>query len=225
MNTARHRAFKDDVFRQIARVPKALSSPRRLELLDLLAQAERSVEELAELTGMSVANTSQHLQVLRAALLVRVRRSGPKAHYGLAGGEVLRAWLAVRDLAQGQFAELERIVRSCLAERQADTVSARELMRRIRKEDVLVLDVRPSAEFRSGHIRGARSVPVRELQRRLAELPKRHEIVAYCRGPYCVYADEAVALLRRRGFKARRLDTGFPDWKSSGLPIGVPSET
>lgn len=222
MNVHQHRAFKDDVLEQLARVPKALSSPRRLELVDLLAQAERTVEELAELTGMSVANTSQHLQVLRAALLVTVRREGPKAHYALANGGVFRAWQAIRDLGRQQFAELDRIARSYLADRATlETVDAEELVRRMRQKDVIVLDVRPSREYRAGHVRGARSIPIRELKRRLGELPKKREVVAYCRGPYCVYADEAVALLRRRGFEARRLDTGFPDWKAAGLPVAV----
>jgi rhodanese-related sulfurtransferase len=225
MNPRQHRTFKDDVFQQLARVPKALSSPRRLELVDLLAQAERTVEDLAELTGMSVANTSQHLQVLRGALLVTVRREGPKAHYALANQGVFRAWQSIRDLGQHQFAELDRIVRSCLTDRaKLEWVGAEELLRRIRQKDVIVLDVRPHSEYRAGHVRGARSIPVRELHRRLAELPKKRDVVAYCRGPYCVYADEAVALLRRRGFNARRLGTGFPDWKAAGLPIGIDSE-
>lgn len=224
MNKAQHRLFKDQVFQQLARVPKALSNPRRLELVDLLAQAERSVEELAELTGMSMASTSQHLQVLRAALLVRTRREGSKVHYSMADPAVFRSWQALRDLGQQQFADLDRIVQACLGDRQrVETVSAEALVQKVRREDVIVLDVRPSDEYLSGHIRGARSVPVRELQRRLAELPKQQEIVAYCRGPYCVYADEAVALLRRRGYKACRLATGFPDWKAAGLPIGLGS--
>lgn len=225
MKTTQHRAFKDDVFRQLARVPRALASPRRLELVDLLAQSERSVEELAELTGMSVANTSQHLQVLRQALLVTVRRDGLRAYYSLANEAVFRAWQAMRELGQRQFADLDRVVRTYLAERETlETVGADELLRRMRADEVVVLDVRPAAEYRSGHILGARSVPIRELQRRVAELPKKSEVVAYCRGPYCVYADEAVALLRRRGFRARRLDTGFPDWKAAGLPIATESE-
>ena len=225
MNAIRHRAFKDDVFGQLARIPKALSSPRRLELVDLLAQSERSVEELAELTGMSVANTSQHLQVLRAALLVTVRREGAKVHYSLADASVFRAWQALRELGQRQFAELDRIVKTYLNDRdELETVTADELLRRMRKDQLVVLDVRPAEEFRSGHIAGARSVPIRELQRRIAELPKKNEVVAYCRGPYCVYADVAVNLLRRRGFRARRLDTGFPDWKAAGLPFAVDSE-
>ena len=224
MNATRHRAFKDDVFRQLARIPKALSSPRRLELVDLLAQSERSVDELAELTGMSVANTSQHLQVLRTALLVIVRRDGARVHYRLADQAVFRAWQAMRELGQRQLADLDRIVKTYLNERQElETVTADELLRRMRKDQLVVLDVRPAAEFRSGHIAGARSVPIRELQRRIAELPKKNEVVAYCRGPYCVYADEAVNLLRRRGFQARRLDTGFPDWKAAGLPVAIDS--
>jgi len=224
MNTVQHRAFKDEVFQQLARVPKALSSPRRLELIDLLSQSARSVEDLAQLSGMSVANASQHLQVLRAALLVTVRRDGPKAYYAIADAAVFRAWQAMRDLGKRRFAELDRIVRSYLADRdQFETLTADELARRMRKNEVIVLDVRPVAEYRSGHIRGARSIPVRELQRRMAELPKDADVVAYCRGPYCVYADEAVALLRRRGIRARRLDTGFPDWKAAGLPVGVDS--
>lgn len=225
MNNAQHRAFKNDVFQQLARIPKALSSPRRLELIDLLAQAERSVEELAELSGMSVANASQHLQVLRAALLVSVRREGSRAHYSLAGEAVFRAWQAIRELGQHQFAELDRVVRSYLADRETlETVTAHELLQRMRHDQVVVLDVRPAAEYRSGHILGARSVPVRELARRVAKLPKKSEVVAYCRGPYCVYADEAVALLRRRGFRAHRLDTGFPDWKAAGLPVAADPE-
>lgn len=225
MNGARHRAFKDDVFQQLARIPKALSSPRRLELIDLLAQAERSVEELAELTGMSVANASQHLQVLRAALLVQVRRDGAKVLYRLAGEAVFRAWQALRELGRQQLAELDHIVRTYLAERETlETVTADELLRRMRKGQLVLLDVRPAHEFRAGHIAGARSVPIRELQRRLSELPKRRDVVAYCRGPYCVYADEAVALLRRRGYRARRLDSGFPDWRAAGLPVALHSQ-
>jgi rhodanese-related sulfurtransferase len=220
MKATEHRSFKDDVFRQLARIPKALSNPRRLELLDLLAQSERSVEDLADLTAMSVANTSQHLQVLRAAFLVTVRREGSRAYYALSSAAVFRAVQAMREVGQLQLAELDRIVRTYLGRREElETIGSGELLRRMRKDEVVVLDVRPADEYRSGHIHGARSVPVRELQRRLAELPKKTEVVAYCRGPYCVYADEAVALLRRRGFRALRLDTGFPDWKAAGLPV------
>lgn len=225
MNKTQHRMFKDEVFEQLARIPKALSSPRRLELIDLLAQAEQSVEQLAQLSGMSVANASQHLQILRSALLVNVRRDGARAHYSLAGETVFRVWQALRALGQQQFTELDRIVRTYLADRETlETVTADQLLRRMRKDQLVVLDVRPADEFRAGHIVGARSVPIRELQRRVSELPKKSEVVAYCRGPYCVYADEAVALLRRRGFRARRLESGFPDWKAAGLPVAVNDE-
>jgi len=225
MNTTQHRAFKDEIFRQLARVPRALSNPRRLELMDLLAQSERSVEDLAQLTSMSVANTSQHLQVLRGALLVTVRRDGQKAFYSLADPAVFRALQSVREVGQRQLAELDRVVREYLTDREGlETVSADELLRRLRKDEVVVLDVRPAEEYRAGHIRGARSIPVRELRRRFAELPKKSEVVAYCRGPYCVYADEAVDLLRRRGLRALRLETGFPDWKAAGLPVATDPE-
>jgi rhodanese-related sulfurtransferase len=220
MKTARHRAFKSEVFCQLARIPKALSNPRRLELIDLLAQSERSVEELAELTAMSFANTSQHLQVLRAAFLVTSRREASRVYYSLSSPAVFRAVQATREVGQMQLAELEQTVRTYLEGRERmETIDSDELQLRLRKDDVIVLDVRPEVEFRSGHIQGARSIPVRELRRRLAELPKKSPIVAYCRGPYCVYADEAVALLQREGFHAMRLDTGFPDWKAAGLPV------
>jgi rhodanese-related sulfurtransferase len=220
MNSARHRAFKNEVFRQLARIPKALSNPRRLELIDLLAQGERSVEELAELAAMSIANTSQHLQVLRAAFLVTSRREASRVYYSLSGPAVFRAVQATREVGQTQLAELEQVVRVYLEGRETlESIGSDELQQRLRKDAVVVLDVRPEVEFRSGHIQGARSIPVRELRRRLAELPKKTAIVAYCRGPFCVYADEAVALLRREGFHAMRLDTGFPDWKAAGLPV------
>jgi rhodanese-related sulfurtransferase len=174
---------------------------------------------------MSIANTSQHLQVLRAALLVSVRREGTKAHYALSSPAVYQAVRSMREVGQMQLAELDRIVKSYRGQRDdLESIDADELLRRMRNSEVVVLDVRPVEEYRSGHIHGARSVPVRELQRRLSELPKRTEIVAYCRGPFCIYADEAVALLRRRGFRARRLETGFPDWKAAGLPITLEPE-
>jgi rhodanese-related sulfurtransferase len=225
MNKERHREFKDELFGQLARVTKALSSPRRLELVDLLAQRERSVEELAELAEMSVANTSQHLQELRAASLVKVRREGLRAHYSLANESVFRVWQAIRDLGQIQIAEIDRIVAAYATDRgKFEELGAEELMRRMADGDVVVLDVRPKAEFEAGHIRSARSVPVPELRRRIAEIPKGLEIVAYCRGPFCVYADEAAALLRRNGYRARRLKIGYPDWKYAGLPVAVGKE-
>lgn len=221
----RHRQFKDALFGQLARVTKAMASPRRLELLDLLAQTERSVEDLASLTGLSVANASQHLKALRSAMLVTVRREGPYAYYSLADPSVFRAYQSVRDLGERQFAEIGHLVKSYLSGREEfESVGPKELMRRLREGDVVVLDVRPREEFQAGHIRGAASIPIRELKRRLSEIPKRRDVVAYCRGPFCVYADQAVSLLRARGYRAQRLDVGYPDWESAGLPVAANGE-
>ncbi len=220
MDKGPDRQFKDQLFEQLARISKALASPRRLELIDLLAQGERTVEDLAELTGLSVANTSRHLQALRTALLVTARRQGPYAWYRLSNDGVFRVWQAVRDFGHGQFAEIDRLFRTYVTEREKfESVSADELLRRMRRDEVVVLDVRPAREYRAGHIAGARSLPLSELEKRLSGIPKRREVVAYCRGPFCVYADNAVATLRRRGFRARRLDVGFPDWQAAGLPV------
>jgi rhodanese-related sulfurtransferase len=219
MNHASHRAFKDRLFQQLARVSKALANPHRLELVDLLAQGERTVEDLARLTDMPVANTSQHLKALREALLVTVRRDGSFSWYRLSDDQVLRVWQAIRVLGQAQFAEIDRLLKEFVSERETfESVSSAELLERMRRGDVVVLDVRPAEEYRAGHIAGARSVPIHELGRRLGRISKNREIVAYCRGPFCVYADEAVAKLRRRGYRARRLDVGLPDWRVAGLP-------
>jgi len=220
MNKVARGEFKEQLFGQLARITRALSSPRRIELVDLLAQAERSVEQLAEVTGMSVANTSQHLQVLRGALLVRARREGPHVYYSLADDAVFGVWQAVRELGRRQYAEIDRLLETCVSERdQLESLGARELLERMADGRVTVLDVRPEVEFRAGHIAGARSVPVQELRRRLEALPRKREIVAYCRGPLCVFADEAVSLLRKRGFRALRLEGGYPDWRAAGLPV------
>ncbi|MEW6305374.1 MAG: metalloregulator ArsR/SmtB family transcription factor [Verrucomicrobiota bacterium] len=214
------RAFKRELFAQFARVGKALGNGARIELLDLLAQAERTVEELADLTESPVANVSQHLQVLRQARLVEVRREGLYAHYRLADERVFGVWQAVRELGEARLAEIESVVKAYLTERDAlEAVTAKELSRRLSKGSAVVIDVRPAAEYRAGHIPGARSYPVGELHGRLKELPRGLEIVAYCRGPYCVQSYEAVALLRRRGFKARRLEVGLPDWRAKGLRV------
>lgn len=220
MNHAVKRRFKDELFEQFARIGKALSSGRRLELLDLLAQGQRTVEELAAETSMSVANCSQHLQVLRGAQLVDVRRSGLYAHYRLADESVLRLWLSFRALGEARLSEISRIVGTYLTDRKSlQAITTEELLERVAKRSVVVLDVRPEKEYEAGHIAGARSIPLNELKSRLKELPKNQEIIAYCRGPYCVFADEAVSLLRERGFKARRLVSGFPEWQVQGLPI------
>src|SRR5438093_5705793 len=211
MNKVERGEFKEQLFAELARLTRARSSARRLELVALLAQAERSVAALADGTGMSVANTSQHLQVLRGALLVRARREGPHVYYALADDAVFGAWQAVRELGRRQYAEIDRLLETYVSERdRLESLGARELLERMADGRVTVLDVRPEVEFQAGHIAGARSIPVQELRRRLGALPKKREIVAYCRGPLCVFADEAVSLLRRRGFRALRLEGGFP---------------
>ncbi|MDZ4803212.1 MAG: metalloregulator ArsR/SmtB family transcription factor [Bryobacteraceae bacterium] len=214
------RQFKDELFGQFARIGKALSSGRRLELIELLAQRERTVEELARATGMSVANCSQHLQVLRNAALVSVRREGLYAHYGLSDESVLRLWLSMRSVGESRLADITRVVDTFLTDRKSlEAISCAELNQRLRKGTVTVLDVRPVEEYEAGHIAGARSIPVAELKRRLKEIPKGKMIVAYCRGPYCVLTDEAVKLLSAQGYKVVRLEEGFPDWKIMGLPM------
>src|SRR5215216_7615585 len=193
MNNAEHREFKDHIFEQFARIGKALSHPKRLEIIDLLAQAERAVEQVAKETAMPVANASQHLQVLKGARMVEVRREGLYMHYRLADEDVFRTWQAVRDLAESRLAEVDGVVEAYLENRDAlEAVDATELMERLSDEGVVVLDVRPEEEYRAGHIPGALSVPVDALEAALQTLPKDREIVAYCRGPYCVFSDEAV---------------------------------
>jgi len=215
-----HRMFKDQLFGQFARIGKALANPHRLELLDLLAQGERAVEDLAGEAGMSVANTSRHLQELRAARLVEVRREGLYGYYRLADDGVFEVWRAMRDLGEARLAEIDRLVGTYLTDRESlEAVCAEELLTKTREGDVVVLDVRPEQEYRAGHIPGARSVPLERLEAYLEEIPKEREIVAYCRGPYCVFSDEAVALLRSRGYQAKRLAEGLPDWRAAGMPV------
>lgn len=217
------RAHKDALYEQLARLGKATSAPRRLELLDLLGQAPRTVESLAELTGMSEANTSQHLQVLRAAGLLESRKEGLYVTYSLAGDDVGELFRALRSVAESRLAEMERVKRQFFASTDdLDPVSGKELLARVRRGEAVLLDVRPAEEFDAGHIAGAISVPLADLKRRLAELPKRREIVAYCRGPYCVLAIEAVKTLKGRGFKAARLEDGVAEWRARGLPVEVP---
>jgi rhodanese-related sulfurtransferase len=225
MKPAKKREFKARLFQEFARIGKALGSPHRLHLIETLAQGGRTVEQLAEETGLPVASASQHLQVLRAARLVAARREGLYAVYTLADPQVFRVWRAVRDLGQARLAEVDRVVREYLGHRDdMDAVSAAELRRRLRDGEVTVLDVRPRAEYEAGHIAGARSLPLAELEERLRDLPPDGEVVAYCRGPYCVIADEAVAALRAKGYRARRLAEGFPDWRSRGFPVAAGEE-
>jgi rhodanese-related sulfurtransferase len=214
------RAFKDALYAQFARVGKALASPARLELLDLLAQGERSVEELAREAALSLANASAHLQVLHRARLVDSRKEGLRVYYRLADPAVYRLWSALRQVGERQLAEIDRLVATYLTEReQLEALSRDELRRRLAEGTVAVVDVRPAVEYRQGHIAGARSIPIDELAARLDELDPAQEVVAYCRGPYCVFADEAVALLRDRGYTVTRYAEGYPEWAAAGLPI------
>jgi rhodanese-related sulfurtransferase/DNA-binding HxlR family transcriptional regulator len=215
---------KAALFDALASVAQALGSGRRAEIVDLLAQGERSVEEIANEIDQSVANTSQHLQVLARSGLVRSRREGTRVVYRLASDRVGELWVAVRDVAVRHVAEVGVFADEYLGEREGvEQLSAEELARRLARDQVVLLDVRPEPEYRAGHIAGARSAPLAELPSLLPKLPRRREIVAYCRGPYCVYADDAVRLLRERGLKARRLDVGFPEWRRTGLPIETTS--
>jgi len=224
MNPAAHREFKDRLFEQFARIGKALASPKRLEILDLLAQGERTVEEIARETTMPVANASQHLQALKGTRMVESRREGLYAYYRLADEGVFRTWQTVRALGETRLAEIDRVVETFLEERGAlEAVGMTALMERLSDGSVVVLDVRPEEEYRAGHIPGALSVPVDALEAVLQTLPKDKEIVAYCRGPYCVFSDEAVTLLRSRGYRARRLAEGLPDWRAKGLPVETAS--
>jgi len=206
------RRKKDVLFEQFARVGKALASARRLELLELLAQGERPVEELARESGLSLANASQHLKILRDAGLVVARREGVFVRYALAGDDVLGLWLALRAVAADRLADVERAARAYLGG-EVEAIGRRELVERARSGDLVVIDVRPALEFQAGHIEGARSIPVDELEDRLGELPPDAEVVAYCRGPYCVYAHEAVRQLVAAGRRARRLEDGWPEWR------------
>jgi rhodanese-related sulfurtransferase len=215
------RAAKTALFDELARTAKALASGRRMELVDVLANGERTVEALAGEVGLSVANTSQHLQVLRQAGLVTGRRQGTSIFYRLAAPEVFQLWQALRTVAASRLAEVERLAAAYLGDRdELEPVSRQELVRRLQEGDnLMVLDVRPAAEHAAGHLPGAVSIPVGELRRRLAELPGDREIVAYCRGPSCAFAHDAVALLREAGFQARRLEDGLPEWQAAGLAV------
>ncbi len=214
------RAAKTALNEQFARVGKALASPRRIELLDLLAQGERNVESLAAAADMTLALTSSHLQVLRAARLVEGRRVGAHVRYRLAGDDVFRLLATLRGVARARLAEVEQLVTTYLtAHDRLEPVSRDELAARLAAGEAVVLDVRPAEEYQAGHVAGARAIPVEELEARLAELPADQEIIAYCRGPYCVFAPTAVGLLRRHGYRARRLVEGFPEWRLAGLPV------
>ena len=214
------RDFKDRLYGEFARIGKAIASPHRLEILELLAQGERTVESIGAETGLSVANTSRHLQQLRQAQLVLARREGLFVHYRLSGPEVVGLVLALRLTAEQHLAEIDRVVADFFGDRNGfEPVAPDELARRMTNGEVVVLDVRPEQEFAAGHIAGARCMPVSDMSNRLDELPSDKEYIAYCRGPYCVYADEAVAMLRANGRTAQRLTEGYPEWWLAGRPV------
>lgn len=214
------RIAKDALFDAFGAVAKALASGRRAEIVDILAQGPRSVDDIAREIGQSVANTSHHLHSLAAGGLVRSSKDGTRVIYRLAGPSVVRMWRALRDVAAEHVAAIDRLTRDYLGDREGmEALPRAELARRMKSGNTVVVDVRPEAEFAAGHVAGARSIPVAELARRLKELPKSKKIVAYCRGPYCVFADDAVRLLRAKGFNATRLQDGFPEWRDEGLPV------
>jgi len=212
--------FKDQIYEQFARIGKAAASPRRLEILDLLCQGEKTVEELAEHARIDIKNASAHIKVLRGARLLESRRDGKYVHYRLADPAVGAFWLSLRSLAERRLSEIHETVKTFFAEpERMRAIDRRTLLARARRGDVVVLDVRPADEYAVGHLPHARSLPLSELKRRLSTLPRGKEIVAYCRGPYCVLSQQAVEFLRRRGFKAVRLDDGVLEWRTAGMPI------
>jgi DNA-binding transcriptional ArsR family regulator len=218
------RGTKSELFEQFARVGKALAAPKRLELLDLLAQGERSVDALAQTAGMGLSTVSMHLQVLRQAGLVRTRREGTTVHYSLAGDDVAGLYAAVRDVAVAHLADADRARAAYLggdATDEVEDVSREELLRRARRGEVVIFDVRPRHEYAAGHIPGAVSVPLEDVEQGLGELPDDVEVVAYCRGAYCVLAYEAVRVLNRHGRPARRLREGMLEWRLSGQPVAT----
>lgn len=218
----RHREFKDPIYAQFARIGHAVSSPKRIELLDLLSQGEKTVEVLAEQAATPVKNTSAHLRVLRQARLVETRRDGTYVYYRLADAVVFDFLRSLQELGRGRLAEVERVMQLYVTSRdELEPITLKELRTLMRAGDITIIDVRPRAEYEAAHIRGALSIPVSELKRRLDEIPKRREVVAYCRGPYCVYSVEAVGILRKKGYRARRAAEGLPDWRAAGLPVAT----
>jgi rhodanese-related sulfurtransferase len=211
---------KQELYRSIAKVAHALANANRLQLLEFIAQGERPVDALAAMAGITVANASQHLQALRRAGLVAARKDGQRVLYRLAGDDVVQLYGALRGVAESRLAEVRQLVGEFLGDRHSlEAVPAKELLERARKGLVTVLDVRPAQEYQAGHVPGAVNIPIERLEGELARLPKKREVIAYCRGPYCLMSFEAVARLRQRGWKARRLEGGFPEWRAAGRPV------
>jgi len=216
------RAFKDGVYGELAKITKSMANPRRLEIIELLAQGEVSVEQIAIQTHLSLASASQHLQVLKVAQLVEINRQGNFIYYRLANKNVFKAWKALRDLGVERIAKIEKLVKDFRKSKfDFEIVTNDDLLRKLESGTITVLDVRPESEYKTGHIAHALSIPIAQLSMRLKELPRSIEIVAYCRGPFCVLADEAVALLSKAGYKVSRLKEGFPEWQLQELPIEV----
>lgn len=214
------REFKTRVYNELAQITKAMANPHRLEIIELLAQGDYSVEQISLQTDLSIANASQHLQVLKSAQLVDVTRNGTFIYYRLANANVFKTWKALRELGVERIASIEKLVKDFRQSKtKTDSLTIDSLAKKLKAGKITILDVRPENEFIAGHIPNAISIPIEQLEKRLKELPKRNEIVAYCRGPFCVYADEAVALLNKAGYKATRLEEGFPDWAITGLPV------
>jgi len=222
MDNLTGREFKDRLYEHFGLIGKALSAPKRLELIDILCQAERTVDVLSKEADMTVANTSRHLQVLRAARLVETRREGHFVYYRLADDSVCSLWSTMRDLAAGRIAEIDLLVEKFFRARdEFEPINRSELLKRVKTAQAVVIDVRPKVEYLAGHIPGALSIPVEELESRLDELPGDIEIVAYCRGPYCVFSLDAVEILRSSGFRAVRFEDAIQDWSSQGLPVAL----
>lgn len=214
------RDFKNNIYSELSSITKALANPNRLEVIELLAQGAYSVEYIADHTGLSIASASHHLQILKKARLVKAEKKGKYSYYSLANSQVYEVWKSLRELGFSQNAEIERLIRDFRNDRQSlETVTSDELQKRIENNEVLVVDVRPQEEYEEGHIAKAISIPTDQLADRLSELPKNREIIAYCRGPLCAMADEAVEMLRTYGFRSKRLDEGFPEWMLQDLPV------
>jgi rhodanese-related sulfurtransferase/DNA-binding transcriptional ArsR family regulator len=225
IDAARKREFKDQLFEQFARIGKSLSNGRRLEILELLAQGPHTVEQIAGKVDLSVANASQHLQILRKSNLVSVKREGLYAHYRLASIDVLQLWISMRRLGERHLSDIRQLVDNYLSSREhLEPICCKDLLRKLKEKSVFMVDVRPLEEYEAGHIAGARSIPLTELKARLREIPKKREVVAYCRGPYCVFADEAVSILAASGYRALRFEEGFPEWKAHGLAVETGSD-